>query len=452
MRTLMGICTALVMLALAACGGAKDDVDVGTLQVVGKVMAEARSKSRIPDGGRFDTRPEDDQTSPVTLAAADGTPPASDPPAAVPSATTMPDHSATGPLVDTSKYGTVNPANKYTANRLSSVWNYPGPGPQYWYPCDQGSRPDCTAAPGNIATQNLNEIGAFREVMPFAGMSNDDPIVYPGQPGRAHSHTFFGNFVDYRTTSANIRNSAWCGSAGGKLNCTAVWVPTVVDTADGTPVVPSSMNFYYKGSPFFAPTEGKNIAAVPVGLHMISGDATNVDPTGAVNARYVCYGPKGENPGWKPTLTAAVADGTCVPGGEMVIMVSFPNCWDGVNLDSPNHTSHMAKSVQLQQAPFTWSCPATHPVQIPTMSVNAHYPITAVGQVARWRLSSDMYDPSLPAGLSGHADYMMGWDPTPHPELWGENKSVVEMWTQHCLREQRDCHNFLLGDNKHMLY
>jgi hypothetical protein len=26
------------------------------------------------------------------------------------------------------------------------------------------------------------------------------------------------------------------------------------------------------------------------------------------------------------------------------------------------------------------------------------------------------------------------------------------MWTQHCLREQRDCHNFLLGDNKHMLY
>ena len=27
----------------------------------------------------------------------------------------------------------------------------------------------------------------------FSHSSEDDPIVYPGQPGRSHSHTFFGN-------------------------------------------------------------------------------------------------------------------------------------------------------------------------------------------------------------------------------------------------------------------
>jgi hypothetical protein len=446
------MCTTLVAVALASCGGAKDGTGAESLDVTGNVFAQARSKSWIGVIDRSDAPVLEQKSRAIVVGAADWTPLASDPPAAVPAPGGQFDHSMTGPLVDTSKYATVDPANKYTANRVASVWNYPGPAPQYWYPCEQGSRPDCTAAAGNIANQNLNDIGAFREIMPFAGMSNDDPIVYPGQQGRAHSHTFFGNLVDYKTTSANIRNSSWCASAGGKLNCTAVWIPTVIDTADGSPVVPGSMNFYYKGSSFFAPSAGKDIATVPVGLHMISGDAKNVDPKGAINARYICYGPNGENPGWKPTLTAAVADGTCLPGGEMVMMVSFPNCWDGVNLDSPDHASHMAQPVQLQQAPFTWSCPTTHPVQIPTMSVNAHFPVRAAGQVARWRLASDMYDPSLPAGLSGHADYMMGWDPAPHPELWGENKSIVEMWTTHCLREQRDCHNYLLGDNKHMLY
>jgi hypothetical protein len=390
-------------------------------------------------------------TPPATPAAP--LPPVTAPaPVVVPPPNVLTDHSGVGPLVDKAKYAFADTANRYKTNRISSVWNYPGPGPQYWYPCDEGSRPDCQAAAGNIAHQNLNDIGAFREVMTFAGMSNDDPLVYPGQPGKAHSHTFFGNLVDANTTSANIRNSAWCTSAGGKLNCTSVWVPTVVDTLDGTPVVPSGMNFYYKGSYEFAPEKGKEIVAVPVGLHMISGDATNVNPSGAVNARYLCMGPKGENPGWKTTITAAVADGTCLPGGDFMIAVTFPSCWDGVNLDSPNHISHMSAVQQMQSAPFTKFCPATHPKQIPSMSVNAHYSITAMGQVARWRLSSDMYDPKLPAGLSGHADYMMGWDPTPHPELWGENKSIAEMWTTHCLNEQRDCHNFLIGDNKHMLY
>jgi hypothetical protein len=213
------------------------------------------------------------------------------------------------------------------------------------------------------------------------------------------------------------------------------------------------MNFYYKGSYFFAPSEGRNIVSVPVGLHMISGDHKNADPAlGAVNTRYICMGPNGENPGWKATIAAAFADNTCVAGADFTIEVHFPNCWDGVNLDSPDHKSHMADPIQDQSAPFTWSCPATHPKQIPSMSVNAHYPVTDARQVSRWRLASDMYDAALPAGLSGHADYMMGWDPSPHPELWSENKNLVEMWTEHCLHEQRDCHNYLIGDNINTLF
>lgn len=441
MRSIVITCLTALLVGLFGCGGGQDVAATAESQAPpgAAVPAIAAASSSVTAAG---------DPAPGVVVAVAGAGTAAAPAAPTTQATTS---SPMGPWVDKSKYASVNPANEHTTDRVSSVWNYPGPGPQYWYPCEPGSRPDCQAAPGNLAQQNLNDIGAFREVMPFAGMANDDPIVFPGQPGRSHSHTFFGNFVNAFTTSANIRDSAWCASAGGKLNCTAVWIPTVVDTLDGTPVVPGSMNFYYKGSYDLAPDKGKDIVPVPVGLHMISGDPSNKNPKGAVNARYLCMGPNGENPGWKPTIDAAVADGTCLPGGDFMILVTFPNCWDGVNLDSPDHVSHMSGVQQMQTPPFTKFCPATHPVQIPSMSVNAHYPITAIGQVARWRLASDMYDPSLPAGLSGHADYMMGWDPNPHPELWGENKSITQMWTTHCLNEQRDCHNYLIGDNRHML-
>jgi hypothetical protein len=38
-----------------------------------------------------------------------------------------------------------------------------------------------------------SDIGAFRTVCDYSHMNYDDPIVYPGQPGRAHLHTYFGN-------------------------------------------------------------------------------------------------------------------------------------------------------------------------------------------------------------------------------------------------------------------
>jgi hypothetical protein len=32
----------------------------------------------------------------------------------------------------------------------------------------------------------------------------------------------------------------------------------------------------------------------------------------------------------------------CQPGDELWARIAFPQCWDGVNLDSPDHKSHMA--------------------------------------------------------------------------------------------------------------
>jgi hypothetical protein len=110
--------------------------------------------------------------------------------------------------------------------------------------------------------------------------------------------------------------------------------------------------------------------------------------------------------------------------------VFFPQCWDGVNLDSPDHKSHMAYA--------NGGCPASHPVPLPEFSMNIYYPITVAGQEANWRLSSDTY--SGPAGYSSHADWMNGW-----------NQSIMETWVKNCDNPALDCHSHLLGDGR-MLY
>jgi hypothetical protein len=46
----------------------------------------------------------------------------------------------------------------------------------------------------------------------FSHRNNDDPIVFPGQPGKSHNHTFIGNrSVDAETTPSSL--------IGGETSC-----------------------------------------------------------------------------------------------------------------------------------------------------------------------------------------------------------------------------------------
>jgi hypothetical protein len=53
------------------------------------------------------------------------------------------------------------------------------------------------------------------------------------------------------------------------------------------------------------------------------------------------------------------------PGGIRATVI-FPSCWDGVNLDSPDHKSHVAYSTAKGANALAGDkCPSTHPVRIP---------------------------------------------------------------------------------------
>jgi hypothetical protein len=278
-----------------------------------------------------------------------------------------------------------------------------------------------------------SDIGAFRTGCQFSHMAFDDPIVYPGQPGKSHLHTFFGNkLTNANSTAQSLATTGNSTCRGGTINRSAYWVPSMIDTRDGRPLTPMfESNFYYKTG-YGVPAA--SIQPMPPGLRMIAGDAKgNPDlPSGA--AMYACIW-EGGNSDWSNSIPSCPKKGM----SWLIQGLDFPQCWDGVNLDSPDHKSHMANPVDVK-ANNTGHCPSTHPVAIPAIAYQILYEVKVSGETKYWRLSSDNYDLTKPAGYSGHGDWFNGWKP-----------EIVDVWVKKCDRAMKDCHSHLLGDGRAMV-
>lgn len=273
--------------------------------------------------------------------------------------------------------------------------------------------------------QNTNGTGQFRFICDFSHMNYDDPIVYPGKQGAAHLHAFFGNTaINYASTQQSIENTGNSTCSGGIANRTGYWVPAVIDTNDGTPLKPSKMLVYYKNDvlPY------GDVKPYPAGLRMVAGDMRSTGPQDYTD--WGCSAPDGS----EFIKGAKSIPANCPAGYTIIATISFPMCWDGINLDSPDHKSHMA-FIGWNNELRKNMCPTTHPVLLPTLTEKVEYAVTETGSTARWRLSSDNYSTDKPGGFSIHADWFNGWDP-----------KVQEAWVKNCLRANRDCHADLLGD------
>ena len=284
-----------------------------------------------------------------------------------------------------------------------------------------------------------SDIGAFRTGCQVTKFAFDDPIVFPGQPGKSHLHTFFGNTgIDAYTTSTTLASTGNSTCRGGTINRSSYWVPSMIDTRTGAPLAPLlESNFYYKTGYALPPSA---ISEVPVGLRMISGDAKGSPTAPSSAASYSCVW-DGGNSNWQKSIPDCPVSGT----SWLIMGIDFPQCWDGVNLDSPDHKSHMTNPIgggvnHNDYANNHQACPATHPVALPQIAYQILYPVKVAGETKHWRLSSDNYDLTQPGGYSGHGDYMMAWKP-----------EIVKIWTQKCDREQKDCHSHLLGDGRAMV-
>lgn len=299
----------------------------------------------------------------------------------------------------------------------------PAPATQFVYNNQRiGSAPG-PFGQGDSQGPNPSDVGQFRLICHFSHMSFNDPIMYPSQPGASHLHTFVGNTgADASSTTASIANSGSSTCDGGIANRSAYWFPSMVDTTNGIPQVPINMLVYYKTG--YGGVKPADVKAVPTGLRFISGSAAGTPTSGTSASRYACIGGT-DNIGWQSSIPASCGNNT-----ELMMEVSFPQCWDGVNLDSPDHKSHMAETTGS-------GCPSTHPVAIPKIDYEIHYAVT--NTMAKWRLSSDNYASTSPGGYSGHGDYWMGWD-----------VDTMNKIKNNCLITSTDCHTNLLGDGTWM--
>ena len=286
-------------------------------------------------------------------------------------------------------------------------------------------------------------VGAFRFICGAGQVSRDDPIMYPGQPGKSHLHQFYGNVAaNAHSTYSSLRTSGdstcnWMGN-GTAANRSAYWMPALLD-GRGNVVRPDYVSIYYKQRPQTDPTVmdpnnprymGKAVP-LPNGLRYIFGwDPTGINSGKTGGAWFNCQGPSGVS-GHYLTLTTALAN--CPAGNQVGAIIEAPECWDGKRLDSADHRSHVAYASY-----GSWGylkCPSTHPYNIPTFTLGAWYSVERGDDTRLWELSSDHMAPGQPKGYTFHADWFGAWDNT-----------VQSMWWNNCINKLLNCSAGNLGN------
>lgn len=143
----------------------------------------------------------------------------------------------------------------------------------------------------------------------------------------------------------------------------------------------------------------------PRGLRMVAGDPlrrtfnkSNVEHQ-AVS--FVCLTDAGK-PRAPETNGFQTDEHFCKNG--LRLQVFFPMCWDGKNLDSPNHRSHMSYPTRYNGG----DCPASHPVRLPGVFFEAFYAVDKFphGQGTQPFVLSN----GDPTGYGFHGDFVNGWD------------------------------------------
>jgi hypothetical protein len=235
----------------------------------------------------------------------------------------------------------------------------------------------------------------FISLCGFSHRAADDPIVYPGQPGVSHDHSFVGNTsTSASSTPASLRK-AGTTTCSRKGDTAAYWMPTV--SVDGRATPPSGATIYYQRNAL------KRLRPFPAGLEMIAGNRLARRPQSLLVTSWDC--------GDLENVPRSPQPPTCPDGSSLRLRVNFPDCWNGKALDSLDHKSHMAYSVAGR-------CPRSHPVAVPALSIVYRYPTTDGPAVSI--ASGSIY--------STHADFVNAWD----------QKALARLVAQ-CLNRLRHC-------------
>ncbi|KAH7097284.1 WSC-domain-containing protein [Auriculariales sp. MPI-PUGE-AT-0066] len=237
-----------------------------------------------------------------------------------------------------------------------------------------------------------------------------DPIVSDGKVA-SHLHTVLGsNGFDFSVDYDGLRNGT-CSTCLPVADKSAYWTPNLwfqaqngsfhrVDQVGGATI-------YYLQR--YNSDGDKTLRAFPPGFRMIAGNMTrrNYDPDvlshRAITHRCLDFDNSSPAAGeWHH-----LPDHPCPAG--IRTQVFFPSCWNGNDLDSADHQTHVVYPDGVDNG----VCPSTHPVRLVSLFYEIVWSTPAWAD--SWWVPANAQQPFVlsngdPTGYGFHGDFISGWD------------------------------------------
>jgi Domain of unknown function (DUF1996)/IPT/TIG domain/Fibronectin type III domain len=249
----------------------------------------------------------------------------------------------------------------------------------------------------------------------YTGSRNDDPIVFPNQPGASHLHDFFCNAQT--TASSTYLQMVGASTVCPSGDAAGYWAPALY--RNGVKINPAGSGIreqiYYRANNI---TAAVRVTPFPADFMMIVGDshATSLDDANAVNAgsglgskigTELYWGCSDNSESGKPTTPINCSTGI------ITVHLGFPNCWNGVKV-----TGDQIKAGTMRW-PSSGSCPPDFPITLPRIIERFEYPV-----------GTDSSGVTLSSGptYTLHADFWNTW-----------KQSSLQYLVDNCLNAAVDC-------------
>ncbi|KAF1978751.1 hypothetical protein BU23DRAFT_586647 [Bimuria novae-zelandiae CBS 107.79] len=251
-----------------------------------------------------------------------------------------------------------------------------------------------------------------------------DPLVTPGQVPSPHVHQIVGgnSFNSTMEPSKDMPGESTCTTCQFSEDFSNYWTAVLYfKERNGTyKRVPQhsntgfegatggGMTVYYMTDPLYDSQPKSKVTAFKPGFRMFVGDVNARSKSEAARFRQLTYTCMSD-PGSREKEVVSFPQHAC--GYGIMTSVRFPTCWDGVNLDSPDHMAHMSypESGTFESA---GPCPATHPVRVSQVMYEVIWDTSKFNDPGDW--PEDGSQPFVwsfgdPTGYANHGDYVFGW-------------------------------------------
>lgn len=250
-----------------------------------------------------------------------------------------------------------------------------------------------------------------------------DPLVEPGNVPSAHVHQIVGGNAFNATMTGDIGEKGSCTTCAYTEDFSNYWTAALYFRHENgsykrVPQYPNAnlgyegqndysikggMTIYYTNKDFNS-NGNQYITAFPPGFRMTVGSPlVNSAEQSQKGLAYTCL----QTILTRGFETQDFPKEPC-PAGIMAIH-HFPACWNGKDLDSPDHQAHMYSTTKggFREA---GPCPDTHPIRVPQVAYETMYNTTEFDSM--WPQDGTqpfVWSYADTKGYGTHADYLFGW-------------------------------------------